>query len=718
VTFDTFFRSVSYLAVASAALTLFVCGGLSSPLAVAFAGLLALAWKLENSRWQLSERAALFVVLAGLPLLYLDWLFQARAGSSANVTALVHLTLFLSSIKLLQIKGNRDWLFLYLIAFFEVLLAAGLSVSLGFFASLCLYVFLAITSIVAFEIKKASGASNELRIGTKRNIAAVRLPLVSALLLAVILVFAIPVFFIVPRFNSSALARGDHRVTGLVGFSDGMRLGDIGVLQQRDEIVMRVRVERPPSENSQDLRWRGVALDYFDGLQWANSDATRTAVGGERNLFQLGTIEDLDRLTTQTFFVEPLDTIVLFAAPRVVALHGELPRVSVNDSDALFSPRRSLERVTYRVYSDTQEPAPELLRADRQNYDSSMRRYIQLPRGLDSRIEELARDITARAGAQNRYDTARAIEAYLSQTFGYTLQMRASGRDPLSDFLFRVREGHCEYFSSAMVVMLRTQGISARVVNGFQMGEYNSASGAYTVRQRHAHSWVEVYFPATRSWVTFDPTPPTGRPSNASGAWSALGKYTDALELYWIQYVVGYDRQEQRTLAVILRSQISSFESGARERWNNLRNSLAQWNRFSIGGAKLNDTVFVVVFLLVSLGLAITVFFLAKRIRIINYLQKKNAPAAKDDRQIAISFYQRLMRLLESRGLVRSVGQTPLEFAAAADIPDAIFITRAYHQVRYGARDLTADEKKEIEDRLRRMEIGQQVTERVFLKDV
>ena len=89
--------------------------------------------------------------------------------------------------------------------------------------------------------------------------------------------------------------------------------------------------------------------------------------------------------------------------------------------------------------------------------------------------------------------------------------MRASGPDPLADFLFNVRAGHCEYFSTAMVVMLRTQGIAARVVNGFLPGEYNEAAGAYTVRQSDAHSWVEVYFPETNSWVTFDPTPAAGR---------------------------------------------------------------------------------------------------------------------------------------------------------------------------------------------------------------
>ena len=85
--------------------------------------------------------------------------------------------------------------------------------------------------------------------------------------------------------------------------------------------------------------------------------------------------------------------------------------------------------------------------------------------------------------------------------------MKASGDEPLADFLFNIREGHCEYFSTAMAIMLRTQGIATRIVNGFQQGDFNETAGVYVVKQRDAHSWVEVYFPETDSWVTFDPTP-------------------------------------------------------------------------------------------------------------------------------------------------------------------------------------------------------------------
>src|SRR4030095_11618152 len=108
-----------------------------------------------------------------------------------------------------------------------------------------------------------------------------------------------------------------------------------------------------------------------------------------------------------------------------------------------------------------------------------------------------------------------------------------------------------------MAVMLRTHGIATRVVNGFLPGEYNEAADAFTVRQSDAHSWVEVYFPETKSWVTFDPTPPAGRTATTrTGLAGVLSKYSEALELMWFQYVVGYDKQEQRSLVSSTRKKL------------------------------------------------------------------------------------------------------------------------------------------------------------------
>ena len=146
--FNTYFRLASYATVTAAGLALFVAGGIGAGLALAFAAAISVTWFLEGTRWQLNERWALIVILVSLPPLYFDWRVltpylqgEFAVGGptprgSAEVTVLAHLILFLSTIKLLQRKGDRDWFFLYLITFFEVLLAAGLSASPTFLATL------------------------------------------------------------------------------------------------------------------------------------------------------------------------------------------------------------------------------------------------------------------------------------------------------------------------------------------------------------------------------------------------------------------------------------------------------------------------------------------------------------------------------------------------------------------------------------------------------
>src|ERR1041385_5141262 len=167
MSFETYFRACSYAMIACGVLALALAGGVGVWLALAFAAVLAASWRLAGTRWQLSERAGLVGVLLGLPPFYLDWRLQ-RAGAVesgaqvyAGVSALVHFTLLLSSIKLLQIKSDRDWLFLYLISFFEVLLAAGLSASPTFLVSLGIYVFCALLAVVCFEMRKARRAVPE-----------------------------------------------------------------------------------------------------------------------------------------------------------------------------------------------------------------------------------------------------------------------------------------------------------------------------------------------------------------------------------------------------------------------------------------------------------------------------------------------------------------------------------------------------------------------------
>src|SRR5690242_21161044 len=154
----TYFQAFSYAMIAVAMLALVLAGGLSYPLALLFFVVMIASWNLEGTRWQLPERYGLAIVLLSIPLFYVDWQYQKSIGEPAErlgVTALAHLIVFLSAVKLVQVKKDRDWVFLYLISFFEMLLAAGLSLSPVFLGTLALYLLCGLSAVTAFEIQKA-----------------------------------------------------------------------------------------------------------------------------------------------------------------------------------------------------------------------------------------------------------------------------------------------------------------------------------------------------------------------------------------------------------------------------------------------------------------------------------------------------------------------------------------------------------------------------------
>ncbi len=717
--FNSYFRLTSYATIAAAALALFVAHGVGAWLAVGFALTMIAAWRFEGTRWQLSERVALIIIVASLPLFYVDWrvltmnldleFLETGQRTNVEVTVLAHLILFLSTVKLLQRKADRDWFFLYLISFFVVLLAAGLSTRPGFLLTLMVYLLCVLSTVVAFEIQKAR---REVRATQTRILIAPdstifrklsiqrwrrryhetrRLPLVSVGLLLFIVVLALPFFLIAPRTRANALTRGGNGLAGVIGFSDRVSLGDIGRLKTSDEIVMHVRLEANSVLLSKDLRWRGVALDEFTGREWIKSGAAQRFEKKESDsgLFQVGTTEDLRRLTVQSFFVEPLDTPVLFGLPRIVALQGRLPFVRVDSEGSIQSRPHDQERAVYRVYSDTHVPAPDVLRRDGLLYYVSAARYLALPDNLDPRIKARTSEVIAKAGARNGYDAASAVETYLRDNYGYTLDLKAGGADPLADFLFNVKEGHCEYFSTAMAVMLRTQGIATRVVNGFLPGQFNEAADAFTVRQSDAHSWVEVYFPESNSWVTFDPTPAQGRaPKARTGLAAQLSKYSEALDLMWFQYVIGYDKQEQRSLAVSWQNRLFDLRRSA-------------VTKFEQAGKTWPSAIRPLVIGLLAVAVGIMFVALAWRIRRQGWRRGLRVWGFRIAPETSrVDFYERLIVLLEKRGAKREPHQTPVEFASALGMNEASEITNAYNRVRYGAEKLSASERKHIEELL------------------
>lgn len=721
MTFEKFFRLISFISVFCGFLSLWVSGTFGLIATTLFLGVMVLAWFLEDSRWQISERLGTVLIVLALPVFFIGWKYQfVDFATSGTMLAgiLGRLILALSAIKLLQRKSDRDWIFLYLMAFFEVLLAAGLSISAFYMASFLLYLLVTVCAVIAFEIRKTSeaivkkGTAEEhiVRLDNSAQLTrlpAGRLPVTAFILIVLIGALALPMFFTLPRVGGAGFGSGASKNPS-TGFSSSVRLGDIGRIQQNDATVMRVRVE---DKNAVNLYWRGIALDKFDNHAWTrtSTDFRERFVKGEREYIQVDLASGRDNLVLQTVYLEPIDTPVLFALSRPVLVQGGFESLEKDNYGAINFRRNEYERIGYSVWSDRTVPPTEQLRADTDLYSTDARSiYLQLPANLDPRIQEKAAEIVRDSG--NRYDKARAIESYLQNNFGYTLDLKAGGDQPLADFLFNVKEGHCEYFATAMAVMLRTQGIAARVVNGFQQGEYNETAGIYIIKQRNAHSWVEVYFPGRNAWVSFDPTPFAGQTGDGSGGGlvARFNKYVEALETLWIEYFVAYDDQGQQSLVRSVRRGFVDFQAKSSTWLGSVQGVIEEWWKEVRGDKGLRTSAIAVAYgvgyALSAAAFVLLILWLYRKIRKLEIWPRLTAWLRRKNERAIVEFYERMQKILASKGLHRAQHQTPLEFAFALDMPQAISITEKYNGVRFGEKRLSGDEAREIEDWLKELE--------------
>ena len=326
------------------------------------------------------------------------------------------------------------------------------------------------------------------------------------------------------------------------GFSERVELGQIGNIKQSDAVVMRVKTDRDRSALPVNLKWRGLAFDYYDGRAWKRTHPIRGTIPVQSWHYKLENTTQGTDWINQTFFLEALSTDVIFATHKALAVSRDVGLLLRDGSENLYAPRPSYRKLRYSVVSDPIRPDPANISDLRPMPPEILKTYTQVP-PEDPRIEELAKQATGKA--KDKYAKALALEQYLRTNYAYSLRLRGNpnSKDPLAMFLFETRSGHCEYFASAMAIMLRQLGIPARLVNGFQIGQYNRLGNSWTVRQYDAHSWVEAYFPPY-GWIEFDPTPPQSEHPKA-GFLSAMHNLADAIDLWWWDGIVNYDFSKQ-----------------------------------------------------------------------------------------------------------------------------------------------------------------------------
>jgi hypothetical protein len=254
--------------------------------------------------------------------------------------------------------------------------------------------------------------------------------------------------------------------------------------------------------------WRSHAYDFYDGRTWTQSDTSVERIQRFGSIFEL---EDRFWLRedyfVQTFYImQPMPNLI-FTGGRPVHLYLAADEIAVDTTGGIRVGESLEPGMVYSVMSLRQDYSAEELRNARGFVPPDvMLRYLQLPESVTERTRALAEQITE--GAATPYDKVIAIRDYLLTTYPYDYfpPPQAPNTDAVDQFLFVDQRGICEHFVSAMVVMLRSLNIPARLVAGYGSGDYNPFTNYYEVRANDAHAWVEVYFPG-RGWVPFDPTP-------------------------------------------------------------------------------------------------------------------------------------------------------------------------------------------------------------------
>jgi len=692
------------------------------------AAVCGLAWHLFRTRssLRLSEWLATMACIAAFGIMA----FRGIASASIQGMQLLDVRVpvvgqFLATfqwVHLFREKKPRDYVWSYLVSAVHMGTAGLLMPGLGYAFFFLSYAMIGLCTLAAYNIwveSKSAGADEsepKLRLGPGFFLAAV--PVTLALMLPVA-----GAFVVLPR-RAEAIRLTRHLVKLSVqpvsGFSDTVVLGEIGEIQMNPNRVMHVKVLDPESGKSvrvPELLLRGIALDHYVPTRgrwaWKATAEPGDLIGFRYRHSSLdpmyqGTFPGFEREGYRRIqceiTLEPLQRRFLFVpfAPETVTLPGGLRLVGHRwNHDLWYNPRMRTQlhyTVTARLFEPRRSSGmPPAVAPNK----ARLATYLTLHPDLSPRIKELVDTIAPDAECPDDYAKAIRIRDYLSDSsrFAYTLvQTPTPGVEPVEDFLFNLRQGHCEYFASAMVVMLRAAGVPARLVNGFKVSEWNPIGGYYLVRQAHAHSWVEAYL-RPDGWRTLDPSvmrdAATPRPIFARRWYRHL---YDTAETFWVQRVLNYDSERQEEIFSRARAFAKKARNGLKSLWaraKNLPDILARlipfdWPAWGIAKwSRIGAVVLLLVFLAVGLP------------RLVR--RPRGSPRRSG---AALRIYDSMERLLRRRGFRRPAWQTPWEFhdaLAAQGCPsqDALaLITRSFCLARYGGRLPTQEEVERLREAL------------------
>jgi protein-glutamine gamma-glutamyltransferase len=671
----------------------------SYAIVLGLAAALALPERFQDRPLWRKVSAVLPLVLLGVQVLRL------LSGASLLTTAIE----FAAGLQVLRLSSRRGAAHDQQVIVLALLhLIAGTVLGSGLTYGLCFLGFLVITpgALVLSHLRREvegnyrQGARDRTglpvdvpRILRSRRVIGRQFLLLTCLLSLPIFVFTAILFVLFPRVGLSLLLLNRNHPERMVGFSERVDLGGVGKLRSDPSIVMRVDPpglgQTPPQRLA--LYLRGAAFDHYDGRAWTRASREDQPADQSGSQVRIARFPDPVRDRLMRIDLEPIDPPVVFLPLDAVALRVLAPGPSLDQSypELTIAPEGVLR---YRTASqrglryDVSLAGPDDARSNEMGQLDRMR-YLTLP-NLTPRIAALA--ATWSAGAATNVDRARRIESKLRTDYKYDLDSPSgSAKNPLEDFLFVSKRGHCEFYSTAMAVMLRSVGVPTRNVTGFVGGTFNRFSRSYVVRQGDAHSWVEAWVDGV-GWMRFDPTPPADAAprSELTGALAIVRDLVEAMGQRWSQHVVGYD----------LRQQIGLYQQ-LKQRYQRAMPD-HPWVRSLFASPR---RVLLVLLALAGLGLALRELWKRRR----GKEKKRERPDEERRAHEAAELYRALEAVLTLRGLPRPIGMPPLSHARAlSDLghplgPEAVKLTELYLAYRFGGEPLDPDARRAYLERLK-----------------
>ena len=686
------------LAVLCAFCAAAVSGDLGRPLVALFVAALIGAAFVGDRFAHRHDGVWTVLLLGALAVLFLQVFVTA---SLDIVLGAARFALLLTIHRLWNRQSERDELLLLLLSLLLLCAGAALSAELLFGFAFAAYGVTATWALalthLRWQIEAGRGPQSPQALLRSRRLVTPALLGGLALLSLVGLIGATVLFFVFPRVTIGGL----RRVTGgrsLAGLSETVDLSGHGTIADDPRVVLRVTFDPDPGAGVPQLgaHFRARALEVWTGRGWRARDASRTPVtwlpAAPKPLRAPGRwqVVDVEAVAGAS------DGIVLTPPgwPVSVRFHRPLsasgnPFQLFRDGagDLFYTPLEVGDRRYFVTIEPLAEQPPKSTApVDPAHLPAALAPDLELPPDLDPRVRALGEQLVRGkpAGA-----AADAVRGWLETNFQYTRELNGGAPDPIADFLFERKKGHCELFSSAMVLILRAGGVPARNVTGYY-GGVRTSSGYYALRAGDAHSWVEAWLPGL-GWFAYDPTPAEERGSRQDGLWAAAVLAWDGLAERWRSSVVDFDLLSQVQAA---QRALEVFKEAGRK-----------LSGKGSGGAPRVPWALLTAAALLTLAGALLVL---RRRRRLLAPDGRTGLALPADAARARRLWQQARRRLAQAGLTLPPSATPREVARAADrvLPQAApalhALVRRCLQARWGGTPLPQAEARRLLGALQR----------------